>query len=56
MFNPPNELIHTCVHALITSLEQLQDGGLYYGDHEALLDLVDYCGHDRPVRSAPLCR
>lgn len=48
-FEPPNELIHSRLHALITSIEQLQDAGQYYGDADALLDLVDYCGHDRPV-------
>ncbi|KAJ0176953.1 hypothetical protein K1T71_006962 [Dendrolimus kikuchii] len=51
-FDPPNELIHTGVHALITSVEQLHDAGQYYGDVDALLDLIDYCGHDRPETSA----
>lgn len=42
-------MIHSRVHALISSIEQLQDAGQYYGDADALLDLVDCCGHDRPV-------
>ncbi|CAH2238615.1 jg1421 [Pararge aegeria aegeria] len=49
---PPNELIHSRVHALITAIEQLHDAGQYRGDPEALLDLVDSCGHDRPEASA----
>lgn len=48
-YSPPNELIHTRVHALISSLEQLHDAGQYCGDVDALLDLIDFCGHDRPV-------
>lgn len=48
--DPPNELIHTRVHALITSIESLHEAGQFQGDVEALLDLIDLCGHDRPVR------
>ncbi|CAK1546878.1 unnamed protein product [Leptosia nina] len=48
---PPNELIHTRLHALITSVEQLQEAGQFQGDAEALLELIDYCGHDRPEAS-----
>ncbi|CAG4992292.1 unnamed protein product [Colias eurytheme] len=48
---PPNELIHKQVHALITSIEQLQEAGQFQGDPDALLDLLDYCGHDRPEAS-----
>ncbi|XP_034830671.1 tuberin isoform X1 [Maniola hyperantus] len=50
-FDPPNELIHNRVHALITSIEQLHEAGQYRGDTEALLDLIDSCGHDRPEAS-----
>ncbi|XP_068632224.1 tuberin isoform X2 [Battus philenor] len=50
-FDPPNELIHSRVHALISSLEALQESGQYRGPHAALLDLIDYCGHDRPEAS-----
>ncbi|XP_050670637.1 tuberin [Leptidea sinapis] len=50
-FDPPNELIHSRVHALITTLEQLQDAGQFQGDPDSLLDLIDYCGHDRPESS-----
>ncbi|KAJ8727807.1 hypothetical protein PYW08_016192 [Mythimna loreyi] len=50
-YSPPNELIHTRVHALLTSIEQLHDAGQYYGDVDALLDLIDFCGHDRPEAS-----
>ncbi|KAM3956957.1 LOW QUALITY PROTEIN: TSC complex subunit tuberin [Aphomia sociella] len=50
--DPPNELIHSRVHALITSVERLQDEGKYYGCAEALVSLVDYCGHERPEASA----
>ncbi|XP_072932345.1 tuberin [Epargyreus clarus] len=47
-FEPPNELIHSRLHALITSIEQLHEAGQYQGDVDALLDLIDCCGHDRP--------
>ncbi|XP_050345802.1 tuberin isoform X6 [Nymphalis io] len=50
-FDPPNELIHSRVHALITSIEQLHEAGQFLGDAEVLLDLVDFCGHDRPEAS-----
>ncbi|XP_037293673.1 tuberin isoform X2 [Manduca sexta] len=50
-FEPPNELIHSRLHAVITSIEQLHDAGQYFGDVDALLDLIDYCGHDRPESS-----
>ncbi|XP_046959991.1 tuberin isoform X8 [Vanessa cardui] len=50
-FDPPNELIHSRVHALITSIEQLHEAGQFLGDADALLDLVDFCGHDRPEAS-----
>lgn len=51
-YEPPNELIHSQVHAVITSIEQLHEAGQYSGDVGALLDLVDSCGHDRPEWSA----
>ncbi|CAG5031361.1 unnamed protein product [Parnassius apollo] len=47
--DPGNELIHSRVHALISSLEALQESGQYRGDPDALLDLLDCCVHDRPV-------
>lgn len=48
-YDPPNEMIHTKLHALISTLEQLADSGQFGGEPEALLDLVDCAGHDRPV-------
>ncbi|XP_047024239.1 tuberin isoform X4 [Helicoverpa zea] len=50
-YEPPNELIHNQVHAVITSIEQLQDAGQYCGDADALLELIDCCGHERPEAS-----
>ncbi|PZC72537.1 hypothetical protein B5X24_HaOG211061 [Helicoverpa armigera] len=50
-YEPPNELIHNQVHAVITSIEQLQDAGQYCGDADALLELIDRCGHERPEAS-----
>lgn len=47
---PPNELLHTKLHQLLSSVEQLQQAGQYRGDLARLLDLVDSAGHDRPVR------
>ncbi|XP_053607543.1 tuberin isoform X2 [Plodia interpunctella] len=48
---PPNEMIHSRLHALLTALEQLLDAGQYCGEVEALLDLIDLVGQDRPESS-----
>ncbi|XP_037872619.1 tuberin isoform X4 [Bombyx mori] len=50
-YDPPNDLMHSRLHNIITSIEQLQESGQYKGDAEALLDLVDSCGHERPESS-----
>ncbi|CAH2106854.1 unnamed protein product [Euphydryas editha] len=50
-FDSPNELIHSRVHELISSVEQLHDAFQYRGDVDALFDLIDFCGHDRPETS-----
>ncbi|XP_075973057.1 tuberin-like isoform X2 [Anticarsia gemmatalis] len=50
-YSPPNELIHSRVHSVITSIEQLHEAGQYYGDVDALLELIDFCGHERPEAS-----
>lgn len=50
-YSPANELIHSRLHALITTIEQLADSGQYEGDADALLELVDECGHERPEAS-----
>ncbi|XP_063381192.1 tuberin [Cydia fagiglandana] len=49
--DPPNELIHTRLHALLTSIEQLHEAGQYTGDTGQLLDLIDSSAQDRPEAS-----
>ncbi|XP_061712821.1 tuberin [Cydia pomonella] len=49
--DPPNELIHTRLHALLTSIEQLHEAGQYSGDPGQLLDLIDSSAQDRPEAS-----
>ncbi|XP_063361788.1 tuberin [Cydia amplana] len=48
---PANELIHTRLHALLTSIEQLHESGQYTGDTCQLLDLIDASAQDRPEAS-----
>ncbi|CAH0719708.1 unnamed protein product, partial [Brenthis ino] len=50
-FEPRHEPIHSQVHELISSIEALHQAGQFAGDADALLDLIDYCGHDRPEAS-----
>ncbi|CAF4953558.1 unnamed protein product [Pieris macdunnoughi] len=50
-FEPPNDLVHSRLHALISSVEELQEAGQFRGDPERLLDLLDLCGHERPEAS-----
>lgn len=40
------------MHALISSLEALQEAGQYRGPAGELLDLLEECAHDRPEASA----
>ncbi|XP_060802820.1 tuberin [Amyelois transitella] len=49
--DPRSELLHSRLHALISSLEQLHDAGQYCGNEDSLLALLDYCGHERPEAS-----
>ncbi|XP_063533671.1 uncharacterized protein LOC134743970 [Cydia strobilella] len=49
--DPPNELIHTRLHALLTCIEQLHEAGQYTGDTGQLLDLIDCSAQDRPEAS-----
>lgn len=48
---PRNDMIHTRLHAVITSVEQLHQTGQFGGAPEALLALLDACGHERPEAS-----
>ncbi|XP_049869315.1 tuberin isoform X2 [Pectinophora gossypiella] len=47
-----NELIQARLHAVLTGVEQLALAGQYAGSLDALLDLLDRCGHERPEASA----
>lgn len=49
---PRNEPLHARLHAVITSVEQLQQTGQLGGAAAALLELLDACGHERPEASA----
>ncbi|CAG9092834.1 unnamed protein product [Plutella xylostella] len=51
-WSPPNELIHTHLQSLLTTLETLSDQGQYAGSPAALLEVIDLAGHDRPEASS----